>query len=277
MSLENDLKSIGLEEKEAKVYLAALELGPTNIQDLTYKSGIKRSTVYEILKRLEPIGLIAESVKGKRKIYIAADPENLKRNIKAKEQLLNEIMPELKSINNIGIIKPKITFYENREGLRNIYRDTLQIKNKLVSWVSRTQNIADTVGEDFLEEYIEERTKKKIWSKSLHVTADKIFEYKYLNPATYEKTLRKVRFTPYEIDLPNTIAIYDNKVAVISSRKEGFGFIIESEDYTKSMKVFYDLLWNISKPYGDMNFDNKNKATENDSVEEKEDDYWNVK
>ncbi len=78
--------------------------------------------------------------------------------------------------------------------------------------------------------------------------------YKYLDPLTYEKTLRDVRFTPKEINFSNTIAIYDNKVAVISTRKEGFGFVVESADYAQSMMVFYDLLWNICKPYGDMEF-----------------------
>ncbi|GBE16602.1 sugar-specific transcriptional regulator TrmB [bacterium BMS3Abin15] len=276
MSLEQDLKLIGLEEKEAKVYLAALELGPTNIQNLTKKSGIKRSTVYEMIKNLQAMGLISETIKGKRKIYVASEPENLKRNIKAKEQLFNEILPELKSISNIGFVKPKITFYENREGLRNIYRDTLKIKNKLVLWVSTTQNIADTIGEKFLEEYIEERAKKKIWSKALHITFKKIFEYKYLNPETYEKTLREVRFAPSEIDLPNTIAIYDDKVAVISSRKEGFGFVVESKDYAKTMKVFYNLLWNISKPWHEMDFDSQDKNMENKEINNSDDDldYW---
>lgn len=277
MSLENDLKSIGLEEKEAKVYLAALELGPTNIQDLAQKSGIKRSTVYEMIKNLKLMGLILETTKGKRKLFIASEPEKLKRNITVKEKLLNEILPELKSISNVGFIKPKITFYEGKEGLREIYRKTLDTKSKLALWISPISDIFETVGEDFLIKYINERTKKEIWIKSIHVTSKKVHDYNLLPPETYEKTFRKIRFTPLGINISNTIAIWDNKTAIINSRKEGMGIIIESEDHTNMMKVFHELLWNISKPYGDMDFDNKHKNAENDNVEEKEDDYWNVK
>ncbi len=247
MALEQDLKTIGLDEKEAKVYLAALELGPTSIQLLTQKSGIKRSTVYEMLKSLSGKGLVSESTKGKRPVIIASEPENLKRSLKSKEQLLNDILPELRSICNIGFIKPGITFYEGKEELKRIYWDTLSTKEKTTYWISPIQSISETLGEDFLNKYVEERTRRKIWAKSIHITSRKA-QYKYIEPQFHKKTLREMRFTPIEINIPDTIVIYDNKVAVMSSRKEGFGFVVESGDYAKTMRIFHDLLWNISKP-----------------------------
>ena len=89
MSLEQDLLEIGLDEKEAKTYLSALELGPTNIQDLTSKSSLKRSTIYEMIKNLQAKGLISETKKGKRRLFVASEPENLKRSLVLKEKLLN--------------------------------------------------------------------------------------------------------------------------------------------------------------------------------------------
>lgn len=266
MALENDLKLIGLEEKEAKVYLSALELGPTNIHNLTQKSGIKRSTVYEMLKNLQGKGLISETTKGKRRLIVAAEPEKLKRNIKEKEQLLNQILPELKSLDNTSSVKPKITYYEGKEGLREIYIVALEAKDKKADWISPIKSVIDTVGEDFLNKYIEMKKKMGYWIRSIHITSQEVTTYKYLNPATFEQTFRKVRFAPKEIDIPNAMVMWDNKVAVISSKKEGFGFIIESEDYRRSMKTFYDLLWNASKPQND----------ENDIADE-EDEYWSIK
>lgn len=253
MRLINDLKQLGLDEKEAKVYLAALELGPTNIQDLTKKSQIKRSTVYEMIKNLKEMGLISETTKHKRKLIVASEPENIKRNLVAKEKLLNQLMPELKGISNIGFVKPKMTFYEGKEGLREIYWDALNVKkNEMALWVSPIKSVMETVGEDFLNKYIAEKAKRGLWVKSIHIFSEKVPTYKYLAPETYDKTLRKVRFTPPVMDISNTIVIYGSKVSVISSRKEGFGFVVESEDYANTMRIFYDLLWNISKPYGEM-------------------------
>jgi hypothetical protein len=219
--------------------------------------------------------LITESIKGKRKIYIASEPEKLKQSIKEKELLLNQILPELQSRNNVSAVKPKITFYKGREELRRIYYSTLETKEKMTYWISPIQSINETVGEDFLNKYVEERTKKGIWAKSVHITSHKA-PYKYIEPQFHEQTLRKMRFTPAEMDIPDTIAIYDNKVAIMSSRKEGFGFVVESEDYSKTMRVFHDLLWNISKPWHEMNFDSQHKSEENEETE-REDDYWSVK
>jgi len=272
MSLEQDLQSIGLEEKEAKIYLAALELGPTNIQDLAEKAAIKRSTVYEILKKLEPMGLITESIKGKRKIYIASEPEKLKKNIKEKEQLLNHILPELKSLNNTGNVKPKITYYEGQDGLRQIYNLVLETTTKKVDWVSPIRAVMETVGEKFLEEYIEKRAKEKYWIRSIQITEQQVDTYKYLDPTTFDKTYRRVKFSPPGLDIPNTMTIWDNKVAVISTRKEGFGIIIESADLVRTMRTFYELLWNASKTWNEL-FDSKDKNSENKETS-KEDNYW---
>ncbi len=247
MQLQQTLKKIGLEEKEAKVYLAALELGPTSIQNLARKSTVKRSTVYEMIKNLKKMGLISETTKGKRKLMIASEPENIKKSIAEKGKLLTQILPQLKSISNIGFTKPKIMFFEGKEGIKEIYRDTLKAKSKMALWISPIQDIVETVGEDFLIAYIDERVKQGIWIKSLHVSNKKVPTYKYLDPKTYEKTLRQVRFTSEDIDIPDTVAIYDNKVAVMSSKKEGFGFIIESEDYMQTMKTLYEVIWNTSR------------------------------
>jgi len=248
MSLEQDLEQIGLEEKEAKVYLAALELGATTIQNLSIKAEIKRSTVYEMLKSLKNMGLISQSTEGKKKLIVAKNPDKLKRDIKAKEQLINEILPELKSLNNNTPFKPKITFYENKNGIREIYLDTLSAHNKTTLWISPIQSMLETIGEDFLNKYVEERTKQGIWVKSVYITSQQVPDYKYLKPETFKKTLREIRFTPHDISIANTMCIYDNKVAIISSRKEGFGFVIESEDYAQMMKIYHKLLWDISKP-----------------------------
>lgn len=263
MQLNKQLTQFGLDEKEAKVYLAALEMGVINIQGLVKKSGIKRSTVYEMIKNLKEKGLMSVTTKGARKLYVATSPENIKRMLSEKQQLFKDIMPELMAISNIGFDKPKIKFYEGIEGLREIYWDALNIKSKMAYWISPIQSIFDTVGKEFLEKYVEIKAKKGLWIKSIHIVPQVSSEYKYGTPETFEKTLRLVRYAPPEINIKNTIGIYDDKVAVISTRKEGFGFVVESKDYANSMKIFYDLLWNISKPYGDADLNKKREGNAN--------------
>lgn len=250
MDLKKILNQIGLEEKEASIYLASLELGPSTIQDLTRKSGINRTTVYQALKNLQSQGLISHTMHAKRKLIIASEPNNLKQNLRSRELLLNTAMPELISLSNINPIKPKIRFYEGKEGHHEIYKETLKAKSKIAYWISPIATQMETIGEDFLDWYIEERKKKNIWiklvQKVLPDTPDK-----YTNPKIYDRDLKDVRTAPVELNLPNITVIYDNKVAIMSNKKEGFGFVIESQNYAEMMKTFHDLLWNASSPAND--------------------------
>ena len=57
MNYIQDLQQIGLTEKEAKVYLAALELGEKAVQVIAQKAGVNRATTYFILESLIEKGL----------------------------------------------------------------------------------------------------------------------------------------------------------------------------------------------------------------------------
>jgi hypothetical protein len=42
--------------------------------------------------------------------------------------------------------------------------------------------------------------------------------------------------------------VYQNKAAFISSRAEGFGFIIESRELVAMLLTQFELLWSLSTP-----------------------------
>ena len=46
------IQTLGLSEHEAAVYLAALELGEANIQEISRKSGVKRTSIYNFIDTL---------------------------------------------------------------------------------------------------------------------------------------------------------------------------------------------------------------------------------
>ena len=46
------LEKFGLSEKEAKVYLACLELGEDTASDISLKSNLPRTLIYDILEKL---------------------------------------------------------------------------------------------------------------------------------------------------------------------------------------------------------------------------------
>jgi hypothetical protein len=61
--------------------------------------------------------------------------------------------------------------------------------------------------------------------------------------------LREVRFAPAGMDFPITTYLYDNKVMILSSKRELFGLIIESQDIAAAHRHYFDALWQISTPH----------------------------
>jgi|SRR3989344_829968 len=66
MLYEKELQALGLSEKEAKVYLAALVLGPDTVQNIAKKAGINRPTAYLQIESLKEKGIISEVEKDKK-------------------------------------------------------------------------------------------------------------------------------------------------------------------------------------------------------------------
>ena len=64
--IELELRKLGLTEKEVRVYLAGLDLGPNSVQNIARITKLARPTAYEIIKKLEEKGLFIES-KGDKK------------------------------------------------------------------------------------------------------------------------------------------------------------------------------------------------------------------
>jgi sugar-specific transcriptional regulator TrmB len=103
--LISHVEELGLSNKEARVYLASLGLGPASVQKIADEAGIKRVTTYVILESLVGLGLVSQTVKGKKTYFVAEDPVNLERLIERRRQELKEqkqnfdhILPELQNL-----------------------------------------------------------------------------------------------------------------------------------------------------------------------------------
>ena len=68
-------------------------------------------------------------------------------------------------------------------------------------------------------------------------------------PSNVEK-LRDLRYAPTDMLLSMTTFIYDHRVCLISSKKENYGLIIESEEFSTMQTVLFDGIWGLSKAQG---------------------------
>lgn len=238
--LSEELRRFGLNEKEAILYLALLELGESNIGQLAKKSGIKRTTVYDVLDALKSKGLASEIQKDKKMLYSAKDPRSLETALDEKKERLHKMLPELLSIANFLDNKPKIRFYEGGEGIKEVYRDTLRYPDQeLLAWVS--EEAIHAFDEKFLNDfYLPRRIQKKIWVRAIVPDIEEMQAYRGLDQPSLRRT-KLISATSYPITVE--INLYGRNKIGIMSFSEKVGLIIESEKISTTLKSIFESQW----------------------------------
>ncbi|MCF7796253.1 MAG: hypothetical protein K9N11_01575 [Lentisphaeria bacterium] len=87
------LKSLGFTANESKAYLTLLRANPATGYEISGKSGVPRSAIYEILKRLETMGLVSVTDTNPTR-YIPLPPDHL---FELLEQRFTSDIDELKN------------------------------------------------------------------------------------------------------------------------------------------------------------------------------------
>jgi len=146
-----ELRKLGLKEKEVSVYLAALELGFSSVQNIAKKAGLSRPTVYEIIKELIAKGLMKEikrqgTTQGERTFFAAESPDNLlgllrvqKREIEEKEREFVRIISSLRSKYYLAG-EGEIRTFAGQEGLNVLLDDFSQSQTDKIYFIGQNQS-----------------------------------------------------------------------------------------------------------------------------------------
>jgi sugar-specific transcriptional regulator TrmB len=243
MLLEKTLKKLGFTLREARIYLACLEIGPSSVQDIAKKARVKRPTAYLAINTLIDKGLMSRYELKRGQNFVAEDPTILQSQLDERESELAGIMPLLNAITNRKTDKPAVRFYESREGLKAIYEDTL--KQKKGSEILAYGSIEDMFKSlpEFLPDYITRRVKTGI--KVRAILKETSSAKKFLRAG--KKEMREVR-TLAERIFPTKIEIniYENKMAMYSFQNQS-GLIIEDEEIANTQKAIFEILWKVAR------------------------------
>jgi len=237
MELFNVLKKLNLNEKEAKVYLAVLEIGRGSVGTIANRAEIKRPTAYLILEDLRKKGLIS-LIKGAEKIiYIAESPERLLEEQKKKEKLITDSMPELLAIFNTKREKPKVRFYEGKDRILDLYHNEI-FKCKNFDIFCSIKSIHPEVLEGIWW-FLDVIERKKIKVREI-VENDEI-SLKYAKK--YASDVHQIKILPKKLKIPTDNIIFKNKLAIFSYKDTPMVVVIESNDVSITYKNIFELLW----------------------------------
>jgi len=251
MQLNKPLQEIGLTDKEAKVYLAALELGPQPVQEISKKAGVNRATTYVMIESLAKRGLMSSFDKGKKRFYTAEEPDRLmnvvrteKEELKQKEDMISKLLPELMAVSALSEEHPRVRYFEGREGSRDIMRDIIDSGVKETFVIVDIDEYNKVYSEyDFAEEK-KEMVDKNIISNEITITSSR--ESLKLKPSDNYR----LQLVPREkFNFSGEMIIYDKKVAMLAYRGMVMAVIVESPEMNKMIKSIFDILWKDFKEF----------------------------
>lgn len=246
MEIQVILKNFGLNEKEASIYQALIELGPSPVRALANAAKINRGTTYDILKSLQQQGLVSFYNTKSHQHFVAEPPEKLllalqdkRQNLQEVEEQIKESLPELKILFEKQGGKPAVKLYEGLKGIRSILEDVLQSMEQCkekIYYVYSSTNVRKNVYlamPDFSEKRIRKEIKVKTIALGEGGQLVGLDERKWMHLP--EKDLKAT----YEI-------VYNGKVAHISlqASENPVGVVIQNDEIYQTQKLIFEYNWN---------------------------------
>jgi len=240
------LKEYGLDEREAKVYAILVRERELTAYELAKKTGIHRSTTYDLLEKLMEKGFVSTILRNGKKVYCAKELSALVSSLKEKETMLLSMMPELERLKrgldaNAEVLEGLAGQREQNFTLLELFKKG-QINELLVI----SNGPAPTEGSElFIEHIIKEakalRLIKKMGFRSL-------WDERYRNDDIMKKyrILGQNRFLK---GLPSqaTTMIYGDYVSFLFTTDKPYVIRIKNKLVSDEFRVYFNMLWGMSK------------------------------
>lgn len=241
MEIQQVLQQSGLNEKQANIYLAVLELGTASVQAIAHKAELKRPTTYLVLDELQQKGFVSV-VPQKKMLYTAESPERLITELGRKQELLKRFLPDLLALHNSKKEKPKVQLFQGKEGVAEVYQQAIR---------SSALDIFCTIGDvnKFFPELPKE-LKRKAQSGQMRVREMVTRNQSDLDHAKWIGKINnyELRHTPQGMQFMTDNFIYGNNVIFFSYQPYLFAVLITSEGVATSLKTLFELAWQSAEP-----------------------------
>lgn len=248
-NLKKPLKNLGFTDKEAAVYMALLGLGQTSYTDLAKASGIKRTTLYSIVRDMQERGVVRYLV-DERKLT-PTPPERLFRQLQGNALQFYKLIPQLKELGDKRRPISRVQFYSGVEGIKQAYTES-DFKKLPPKKERRIRVISDgDVWEGFWQEADHNFT-----DTYLKETKARGFFWKVLTSGSTSGAYSPVRARQFNFEVKQLPAAYKSEfdmeihathliIADLKS-KQPYAIKIISAELAQAMAAFFDFAWQLA-------------------------------
>lgn len=236
--LTTALEISGLSPKAAKAYLALLELGEGTISQIASKAQLKRPITYLVIAELVQAGYASTLPGHKISHYRAVEPVKLYHRLQSRIYDFQQALPSFNALYNRNPLKPKIQYFQGKDGVQHVYRDMEQASE---GWFITSVSHIEKCLPIEVERWTNGLKSGKFALKAKHLLAQTPADLAFGRVAKNHN--QQIRYLPKNKRLDIDFALYDNKCALTSFEQEPFIVVLESESLVSSLKVIFELAW----------------------------------
>ena len=233
------LEKIGLTKHESTIYLALLEMGTSNISQISEKTSIHRPLIYKAIPTLLEKKLITKTQKIKSIVYGAEPPNRLETMFDDLRIDFFETLPDLEDSYNSSEKAPKIRFLEGKDGTKRIFDDVVRsLKKGDVFYRYSSNKDGNEKKDKYLPRiYRKMRDEKKLQREVITNTQTAVHKKSSLD--RFAKVMPN-DFGPFEHNI--TEIIYGDKIAFVDYNSET-AMIIESKRIADFQRQIFQTLY----------------------------------
>lgn len=239
------LRAIGLSQKEAAIYLAALRLGESTLTQINREAKLKWTITHNLTQGLVLRGFLSEISKGKRKAYAAVHPRRILQVAELNRNQVEELMPELVALHYGQAKKPRAQLYEGMEGVRRAYQEIIEAvrEKKEVLWMSDIESVEREFPKALLEYVQTIHALNRPAAREL-IQKNSVGE-KYIAALQEKKILSTdARFLPEGLPITNADqALVGNRLYQFVLGENIFVSILESDTIADTQRNIFEYLW----------------------------------
>lgn len=245
--IEEELQKLGLSQKEAKVYLAALEMGPRSAQEIARRANINRVTCYLMLEALINRGLVSQVDGEKGRIFMAESPEKMinyfdEQQKEVMKQKINaeKLIPELLALFNVASDKPKVRYLEGFNGIKVLQAMVIESGTKHIDGIVSLDHAFSHFDPRTFDDYRKALLEMKVRGRNIITT--KKYTLDYVPQEVYE--YQEVRLLPYEkFEFPGEIAIFEKFAGIFSYIGKPICIMVEHPAVVTILQNLFNLAW----------------------------------
>lgn len=250
--ITNLLANLNLPESAIRVYERLLETGSVSASQLAAGLGIARTSIYQSVQPLLKQGLIIEDIFEGKKIYQLDTTQNLTRLVDEKIASLRKERQYIHTVfSKIGQLQtnlpPRVKMHPGIDGVKQVLNELIWSGEKETLALWPLKEMLHVLGTEFFENFHRKRIRNGIAARVIWPETQKVDLQQYPFIGIGDAHLKRVRIAPKGMHWDMGSSIYGDKVGFISSRKEAFGFTVQSRDFANLMRAQFESIWHLSK------------------------------